>query len=313
MKDGPELSIVIPVSERLDDIKELYTDYKSVISDLASNFEFIYVLDGPFSGAAADLEQLQKAGEPVVIIQLAKQFGQATALTAGFDAAKSDVVLTLPSFFQIASSDIPALVEAVQEADAVFGVRRLDGASKSTTIQRRLFNSAVSGLTGITFRDLGCNARVLRRKVFEEIRSYGDQHRFLPLLASRAGFRVAEVDVAASTRDARPKFYRPGTYVRRFLDVATVFFLVKFTQKPLRFFGLIGSSVAAVGAIVTLYLIAQRFFGNVPLADRPALLLGVLFVVLGVQLFAIGLLGELIIFTRAKRTKEYRIEKTINM
>lgn len=313
MKDGPELSIVIPVSERLDDIKELYTDYKSVISDLASNFEFIYVLDGPFSGSAADLEQLQKAGEPVVIIQLAKQFGQATALTAGFDAAKSDVVLTLPSFFQISSSDIPALVEAVQETDAVFGVRRLDGASKSTTIQRRLFNSAVSGLTGITFRDLGCNARVLRRKVFEEIRSYGDQHRFLPLLASRAGFRVAEVDVAASTRDARPKFYRPGTYVRRFLDVATVFFLVKFTQKPLRFFGLIGSSVAAVGAIVTLYLIAQRFFGNVPLADRPALLLGVLFVVLGVQLFAIGLLGELIIFTRAKRTKEYRIEKTINM
>jgi len=313
VNDQVELSIIISVSERLDDIKELYKDYKSVIADLASNFEFIYVLDGPFSSSAADLEELQKSGEPIVIVQLAKHFGQATALTAGFDAAKSDVVLTLPSFFQIASSDIPELVAAVQDADAIFAVRRLDGASKSTSMQRRLFNSAVSKLTGMTFRDLGCNARVLRRNVFEEIRSYGDQHRFLPLLASRAGFRVAEIDVAASTRDARPKFYKPGTYVRRFLDVITVFFLVKFTQKPLRFFGLIGSSVAAIGGIVTLYLVAQRLFGNTPLADRPALLLGVLFVVLGVQLFAIGLLGELIIFTRAKRTKEYRIEKTINM
>jgi hypothetical protein len=93
----------------------------------------------------------------------------------------------------------------------------------------------------------------------------------------------------------------------------TVFFLIKFTQKPLRFFGLIGSAVATVGGFVTLFLIAQRLFGETALADRPAFLLGVLFVVLGVQLFAIGLLGELIIFTRAKQSKEYRIERTINM
>jgi glycosyltransferase involved in cell wall biosynthesis len=313
MSDGVELSIVIPVSERLDDIEELYADYKAAISKLVSKFEFIYVLDGAFSDAAADLETLQESGEPIVIVQLAKDFGQATALTAGFDNAKSDVVLTLPSFFQIDSSDIRQLIAAAESADAVLAVRRVDDASKATRIQRRLFNSAVSRLTGIKFRDLGCNARLLRRKVFEEIRSYGDQHRFLPLLASRAGFRVAEVDVAASARDAKPPFYGPGTYVRRILDVATVFFLVKFTQKPLRFFGLVGSLVAAIGGIVTLYLVAQRLFGNMPLADRPALLLAVLFVVLGVQLFAIGLLGELIIFTRAKRTKEYRIEKTINM
>jgi glycosyltransferase involved in cell wall biosynthesis len=313
MPDEVELSIVIPVSERLNNIEELYREYKVAVAEAVTRFEFIYVLDGGFSDAAAKLEDLQKSGEPIIVVQLAKYFGQATAMTAGFDMAKADMVLTLPSFFQLSSSDIPKLIRASADADVVLAVRLDNDASKSTRVQRRLFNSTVSKLTGMPFRDLGCGARVLRREVFEEIRSYGDQHRFMPLLASRAGFRVLEVEVTSSRRDSRPKYYHPGIYARRALDIVTVFFLIKFTQKPLRFFGLIGSAVATVGGFVTLFLIAQRLFGETALADRHAFLLGVLFVVLGVQLFAIGLLGELIIFTRAKQSKEYRIERTINM
>lgn len=313
MTDDVELSIVIPVSERLDDVEELYREYKSAVAEAVTKYEFIYVLDGHFSDAATKLENLQESGEPIVIIQLAKYFGQATAMTAGFDFSKADLVLTLPSFFQLASSAIPELIRASANADVVLAVRLDNEASKTTQIQRRLFNSTVSKLTGMPFRDLGCGARVLRREVFEEIRSYGDQHRFMPLMASRAGFRVLEVEVASSRRDSRPKYYHPGIYVRRALDIVTVFFLIKFTQKPLRFFGLIGSTVAAIGGFVTLYLVFQRLVGDTALADRPAFLLGVLFIVLGVQLFAIGLLGELIIFTRARQNKEYRIEKTINM
>ena len=313
MTDEVELSIVIPVSERLDDVEELYWEYKSAVAEAVTTYEFIYVLDGHFSDASATLENLQKSGEPIIITQLAKYFGPATAMTAGFDLSKADLVLTLPSFFQLASSDIPDLIRASSNADVVLAVRLDNEASKATKIQRRLFNSTVSKLTGMPFRDLGCGARVLRRQVFEEIRSYGDQHRFMPLLASRAGFRVLEVEVASSRRDSRPKYYPPGIYARRALDIVTVFFLIKFTQKPLRFFGFIGSIVAAIGGFVTLYLVIQRLLGDTALADRPAFLLGVLFIVLGVQLFAIGLLGELIIFTRARQTKEYRIEKTINM
>jgi glycosyltransferase involved in cell wall biosynthesis len=313
MTDEVELSIVIPVSERLNDVEALYMEYKSAVAEAVTNFEFIYVLDGDFSDAANKLENLQESGEPIVIIQLAKVFGQATAMTAGFDAAKADLVLTLPSFFQIASSDILKLIPASEKADVVLAVRVDKDATKTTRVQRRLFNATVSKLTGMPFKDLGCGARVLRREVFEEIRSYGDQHRFMPLLASRAGFRVLEIEVAPSKRDSRPKYYQPGIYARRALDIVTVFFLIKFTHKPLRFFGLIGSAVAAIGVFVTLFLVAQRLLGETALADRPVFLLGVLFIVLGVQLFAIGLLGELIIFTRAKQSKEYRIEKTINM
>jgi len=313
MTDDVELSVVIPVSERLDDVEELFRDYKSAVAEAVTKYEFIYVLDGPFQDAATKLEMLQRSGEPIVIIQLAKHFGEATALTAGFDSCKADSVLTLPAFFQLAPSEIPKLIHALRNADVVLAVRLDHGEPKARQFQRRLFNSTVSKLTGIKFRDLGCGARALRREVVQEIRSYGDQHRFLPLMASRAGFRVSEVEVAPSGRDSGSKYYRPGIYVRRALDVVTVFFLVKFTQKPLRFFGLIGSMVAAIGGFVVLYVVIQRLLGDTALADRPALLLGALFIVLGIQLFAIGLLGELIIFTRSRRIKEYRIEKTINM
>ena len=313
MTDDIELSVVIAVSERLDDVEELFREYKSAVAEVVTNYEFIYVLDGLFQDAATKLETLQKSGEPIVIIQLAKRFGEATALTAGFDSSKADSVLTLPAFFQLAASEIPKLIHALRDVDVVLAVRLNQGESKARQFQRRLFNSTVSILTGITFRDLSCSARALRRQVVEEIRSYGDQHRFLPLLASRAGFRVSEVEVAPSRRDSGPKYFHPGVYVRRALDVVTVFFLIKFTQKPLRFFGLIGSTVAAIGGFVVLFVVIQRLLGIAALADRPALLLGALFVVLGIQLFAIGLLGELIIFTRSRQIKEYRIEKTINM
>jgi len=131
--------------------------------------------------------------------------------------------------------------------------------------------------------------------------------------AAQLGFRVVELEVAQDSRDIGRVFFSPGVYVRRILDIATVIFLTKFTKKPLRFFGLVGSTVAAAGGAIVLYLVGQRLLFNVALADRPALILGSLLVVLGVQLFAIGLIGELIIFTHARHIKEYQIEQTVNM
>jgi hypothetical protein len=144
-----------------------------------------------------------------------------------------------------------------------------------------------------------------------ELPLYGDQHRFLPLLAARLGFRIGEVNVAQSRKEKFWRLYRPGVYPRRLLDLLTVFFLIKFTKKPLRFFGLIGAATFLLGGLLTLYLVIERLFFGVPLAQRPALLLSSLLVVLGVQIFALGLIGELIIFTHAKDIKEYTIDEII--
>jgi hypothetical protein len=166
--------------------------------------------------------------------------------------------------------------------------------------------------TGSAFEDLGSGVRAFRREVVTEVPLYGDQHRFLPLLAKHLGFRVCEVDVQQSSREKFFRIYRPGVYPRRLLDLLTVFFLIKFTKKPLRFFGLIGVTTSAIGGLIMLYLLVERLSRGIALAERPALLLSSLLVVLGIQIFALGLLGELIIFTHAKDIKEYMIEEIID-
>ena len=151
----------------------------------------------------------------------------------------------------------------------------------------------------------------MRREVLEEISLYGDQHRFLALLADRQGFRVKEIDVRQSPQDRFTGHYRTREYAHRMLDIFTVFFLTRFTKKPLRFFGMVGASTFGIGFVFLLYLIIDRLFFDQALADRPALLLSSLLVVLGLQLFALGLLGELIIFTHAKNIKDYQVDEVI--
>jgi len=166
-------------------------------------------------------------------------------------------------------------------------------------------------LTGIRYHDISCGLRAMKRKVAEEIQLYGDLHRFFPLLAYQRGFRVAEIPVQQSRHDARRRMYSPGVYLRRLLDLLTLFFLYKFTKKPLRFFGLIGSAISGAGVMITGYLVLFKLLGLTGLADRPLLIFGVLLLVLGIQLFSIGLLGEIIIFTHARAVKDYQIEELL--
>jgi hypothetical protein len=152
----------------------------------------------------------------------------------------------------------------------------------------------------------------MRRSVAEQIHLYGDLHRFLPLLAEQQGFRIAEIPVRQSPLDAKRRLYRPGLYLRRLLDILTLFFLFKFTKKPLRFFGLVGSGIFGCGAIITGYLGLYRILGFGPLADRPLLILGTLLMVLGVQVLSVGLLGEIIIFTHAGDDQEYKVREVLD-
>ena len=178
-------------------------------------------------------------------------------------------------------------------------------------MRRSAFHGLVNFVTGARFHDLGCGARAMRRQVLEEIDLYGDQHRFLPILAMRLGFRVSEVAVRQSAQDRHGRVYRPREYMHHLLDLFSIFFLVRFTKKPLRFFGMLGATTFGVGAVLIAYLGLERLLFGEPLADRPALLLAALLVVLGMQLFALGLLGELIIFTHARGQKDYRVEEVI--
>ena len=312
MESVIELSVIIPVVERYDDIAELYGLYKKGLEDSRHSHEFIFVLDGDFGVVLAVLKRLIAEGEKIKVIQLARGFGEATALTIGIQHSSGNVILTMPAYQQIEAYEIPRLVESLKDCDMVIARRWPRKDSLLNRIQSRVFHMFLNPVSEFKFHDIGCGVRVFRKQVAQEVHIYGDQHRFLPILAYKYGFRVLEVDAVQSQKDTLQRVYSPGIYVRRILDIFSIFFLVKFTKKPLRFFGILGSSIFAVGFLILLSLLFAKVFQGVALANRPILLLGTLLVVLGAQIFAIGLLGEIIIFTHAKDIKEYTIDKIIN-
>jgi glycosyltransferase involved in cell wall biosynthesis len=312
-KSSPDslVSVIIPVGERHSDMTALFEEYRRGIAATQLNYEFIVVLDGPHDDVAQALQPFIAQGERLTVVSLTRRFGEATALMAGFEHAAGEIILTLPAYFQIEPAGIGLLLGALERCDITSGHRTPRAGGFLERLRRNSFHGLLGMVTGQKLRDLGCGARAMRRIVLEEITLYGDQHRFLPVLAHRQGFRAAEVDVQQSPRDRFEGMYRPREYAHRALDIFTVFFLVRFTKKPLRFFGMVGAGTFALGAALLTYLVFVRAFFGQPLADRPALLLSSLLVVLGLQVFALGLLGELIIFTHAKATKDYQVDRVI--
>ena len=213
--------------------------------------------------------------------------------------------MTLPAYPQIEPGDIRKLLAALSTTDMAIGYRWPRHGNALDRMRRAAFHGLVNFVTGARLRDLGCGVRAMRRQVLEEIDLYGDQHRFLPILAMRLGFRVSEVSARQSAQDRHGRIYRPREYMHHLLDLFSIFFLMRFTKKPLRFFGMLGAATFGVGAVLIAYLGIDRVLFSEPLADRPALLLAALLLVLGMQVFALGLLGELIIFTHARGLKEH--------
>ncbi len=306
-----ELSVIIPISEHNDPVTELYFEYKAGIEAAGKSYEIIYVIDGDHDDALDDLTTLSET-EQISIITLATKFGEATALNTAFDQATGDLFLTLPAYRQIDAADIPKLVAQLEHSDMALARRYPRKDSSINQLQSRIFNYFLGYTSDLKIHDAGCSARAFTRKIVEEVKIYGDLHRFFAVLAQREGFRVSEVKVAQSTQNVHRRVYSPGVYVRRALDLLTVFFLIKFTKKPLRFFGLVGLGLSFAGFAITAFLIIERLFFDITLSDRPALFLSSLMIVLGVQIIAVGLIGEIIIFTHARRIKEYTIDKIIN-
>ena len=313
MTGNVDISAIVPIGGRYDDSGELVSSYFKELAGTGKNFELICVVDGEREDITDQILELAASEKQIRLIQLAKEFGEATAITAGLQYSSGRVILTLPAYYQIKPTEVRKLIDELNTSDVAVGTRwPRSSKSKFETMRRNLFHWLVGFVTGERFSDLGCGARAVNRAVLDELPLYGDQHRFLPILAAQRGFQVSEINVAQSELDRNEQGYGPRIYLRRLLDIFSMFFLVRFTKKPLRFFGTIGSVTFLAGAVILSLVVGEKIFLGSPLADRPALLLSSLLVVLGLQLFALGLLGELIIFTHAREIKEYSVEKVVN-
>ena len=219
--------------------------------------------------------------------------------------------MILPAFEQVETAELGRVIEALADADLVTVRRYPRCDSVLRRAQSYVFEALLNHVGTSKFRDPGCTVHALRRAVLEETQLYGEQHGFLPVLAANGGFRVVEIDVPQARRDAARSVQPPGHYVHRLVDVLSVFFLTRFTRRPLRFFGPAGGACMLLGLVGLGIVVVQRLAFSVPLAERPALILSALLVAVGLQVLAIGLIGELIVFIHARSMRQYRVREVI--
>jgi glycosyltransferase involved in cell wall biosynthesis len=305
-----QLSALIPLRGDHADLEGTFRAYQAALDDTGRPYEMIWLFDARRADIAERLKALKGGSRRVTLVGLSRWLGEAAAVSAGLRHARGQTILMLPGHSQIDPSGIAIALAALEDSDMVVGRRVPFAAPASKLIQARLFHRLVDRLFGVSFVDIGCRLRACRRTVLEEIGTYGTQYRFLPLIAAQRGFRVREVDVAPGPNGNYSRL-APLDYLRRLLDVLALFLLLKFTKRPLRFFGPLGFGVLAPGLALTAALAVARLWFDVPLADRPALMLGVLMIVLGIQIVAVGLIGEIIIFAHGRQIKDQAVERVV--
>lgn len=310
----PQISIVVPVVERHGDLGQLHRRFEAELDRLGKRAEIIYVVDERQRAALPSLRELQqRATHETVLLVLGGKFGESAALTLGLEHATAETIVTSASYLQVEAGGLEvALAELEHGADLVVGRRFPRSDSWINRLQSAVFHKIVAFMTGSRFGDISCGFRVMNRLVARDLKIYGGLHRFIPLLALHQGFVVRELKLAQDPEDYPARYHGWAVYLKRLLDVLTVFFLMKFTHRPLRFFGAIGAPLAAVGLGITAYLGVYRILQLGAIAGRPILLFGVLLAVLGVHILSIGLVGEIIVFTHSRQIRHYRIAEIIH-
>jgi len=309
--DGvPRISVLVPLVDKVGDLREIQEQIFEQLTKLGEGFELLYMLGTSSETIARQVMDL-RAEQPdrVRVVRFAGPAGDAALLAAGFEHARGELLFSVPPVFDVdlaILADLHAALEA--GADLVIASRSNYREGASERMQSRVFNRLVSWATGADFLDIASRTRAVRREIVQEIPIYGEFHRYLPMLAQRLGFSVREIPATQHARFRRAAVvHAPRTYLWRALDLLSILFVSRFTRHPLRLFGSLGSLFGAIGVVVLAVITAQRLFWDIPLADRPILILGTLLLGLGVQLFTIGLLGELILFFQARNIRDYRV------
>jgi len=290
-----KISIILPVLNEEENLEDMNAEIAGVVENMEVDYEIIYIDDGSTDKSFDILSSLRQKNQNIKVIQFRRNFGQTASLAAGFDHATGDVIITMDSDRQNDPKDIPMLLEKINEGyDLVSGWRfdRQD-AWLSRKLPSKLANGLISRITGVKLHDYGCSLKAFRKEVVENLRLYGEMHRFIPAIASWMGVRIAEVKVNHRARVAGTSKYGISRTFRVILDLVTVKFLLQYSARPIHFFGGIGMASGITGFLIAFVMLIQKLFFDVALGDRPLLLLAVLLMFIGIQFITFGLLGEL--------------------
>jgi glycosyltransferase involved in cell wall biosynthesis len=304
---SPRLSVVVPAMNEEGNIPALHGAIASVLEPAGVTFEIIFVDDGSTDGTWAAIKAIVARDRRVVGLRHRRNFGKARGLATGFGAASGDFIVTMDADLQDDPAEIPRFLEKLDEGfDLVSGwkQRRQDPLGK--TLPSRVFNTTVRVVSGVPLHDFNCGFKAYRGDVVRNIRLYGELHRFTPVLAHAEGFRVGELPVRHHPRRWGSSKYGWSRLVKGFLDLLTVTFLTEYRQRPMHVLGVPGLAALAAGALIGLWLTAEKILTGASIGNRPLLLLAVLLVVVGVQFFGLGLLGELLVHGEHAQRDESR-------
>ena len=304
-----KLSFVIPVYNEDQSLKQLYSEIIENIGD--RKYEIIFVDDGSTDRSFDIMQELAKEDKNVKIIRFRKNFGKAVGLQLGFDSATGDIIFTMDADLQDDATEIPSFIKKLDEGyDLVTGWKKKRKDPISKTWPSKLFNSIVSSSFGLKLHDFNCGFKAYRKEVIKEVDIYGEMHRYIPALAHAKGFKVAEIPVHHRSRKFGKSKYGAERYLRGFLDLLTVKLVTGYIHSPLYLFGRIGSTFSLAGILIGLYLTIMKYGFGQPLYNRPLLYLSTLLIILGLQFFSIGLLGELIVNQNRKGNRLNKISIT---
>jgi glycosyltransferase involved in cell wall biosynthesis len=305
-------SVVIPLLNEEPGLATLHGELDRAVAAAALGpAEFVFVDDGSRDGSWAEVRRLAAADPRVRGIRLRRNFGKAAALTAGFQAARGDVVFTLDGDLQDDPAEIPRFLAKLAEGfDVVSGWKRTRHDPWHKVLPSRVFNWAVSVLTGCHLHDHNCGFKVYRREVLAEVGIYGELHRFVPVLAHARGFRVGEVVVNHRPRKFGRSKYGVARLVKGFLDLLTVRFLTRFGQRPLHVLGAAGLVMLLLGALGLVYLAVIWFRESI--GARPLLVYSATLLAVGTQLVCLGILAELVTSYNIRAEDTYSIAETLD-
>ena len=288
------ISVVVPVHDEEQSVALLYEELESALQPVGEPWEAIFVDDGSQDGTFSALTRLHARTPNTRVVRLRRNFGKSAALAAGFAQAEGETIVTIDGDLQDDPAEIPHLLAKLEEGfDLVSGWK----ARRRDPLRRRLvskiFNAVTGRMSGLRLHDMNCGLKAYRAEVVRGLPLYGELHRFIPVLAHYRGYRVAELPVNHRPRTHGRSRYGIERYVRGFLDLLTVTFMGRYRHRPLHLFGGLGLVLGFLGTVILVYLTVLKATGAA-IGQRPLLTLGVLLVVVGLQFFSLGLIGEMV-------------------
>ena len=315
----PKYSIVVPFHNEEESVTALYDRVKHVMETVADDFELVFVDDGSRDRTYRLLEEIAAVDSRVLVIKLRRNFGQTSALAAGFDHAQGEFVLAMDGDLQHDPAEIPAFLAKLEEGyDVVSGWRSQRGDNfVMRQIPSLLANRMMAALSGVAIHDFGTTFKAYRREVIQNIPLYGEMHRFIPALASWYGASICEIPISNPQRATGTSHYGLSRAFRVFFDLLTIRFLLKYMTRPLHFFGSIGVAGIVSGGGIAAWLLAYKLISHHNVADEhgPWFLIAAVLILGGIQMLGIGLLGELQVrhFHTAEHRAPYAVDRILRL